>query len=104
MARDGTAVIRSSHRVELPVRVGRKGRIGRATANAAQMRTQLDKNPKLRDRVRADNKGAALAWAEAVRVGNLSREEFERHLVMEVDHGRMDPADAEAARATLDGA
>jgi len=110
--------------VELPVRVdsrdrgrieidwdawmaspGRKDamRAGRAASNAAAMRAQLEKNPKLQAQVRANSKRAAHAWADAVRVGNLSREEFDRHLALEVDHGRMDPADAEAARATLDG-
>ena len=46
---------------------------------------------------------AAMAWAEAVVLGDLTREQFEQQLTLEVDHGRMDPADAAAARATLDG-
>lgn len=40
--------------------------------------------------------------AEAVLAGNVSREEFEEYVTLEVECGRMDPADAEAARAKLD--
>jgi hypothetical protein len=106
--------------IELPVRVDGRGRIeidweawmaspgrkegvqaGRAAANAAAMRAHLDKNPKLRDKVRANNKQAALAWAGAVQLGSLTREQFERQVQTEIDHGRMDPADAEAARAQI---
>jgi hypothetical protein len=84
--------------VELPVRVdprdrgrididwdawiaspGRKAamRAGQAASNAAAMRAHLEKNPKLQAQTRANNKSAALAWAEAVRLGNLTREQFE---------------------------
>jgi hypothetical protein len=106
--------------IELPVRVDRKGRIeidwdawmaspgrkdamkaGRAAADAAAMRAHLEKNPKLQAQTRANNKSAALAWAEAVRLGNLTREQFEQQLAIEIDHGRLDPADAEAARAQI---
>ena len=110
--------------VELPVRVdprnrerieiewehwldspGRKDafKAGRAAADAAAMRAHLGKNPKLQAKMRANNKSAATAWVEGVRLGNLTREQFEHQLTIEVDHGRMDPADAEAARAALDG-
>jgi len=41
-------------------------------------------------------------WVEAVRLGNMSREEFEETVTQEVETGRMDPADADAARAELD--
>ena len=110
--------------VELPVRVDRRDgrrievewerwldspgrkdafKAGRAAADAAAMRAHLGKNPKLQAKARANNKSAAMAWAQGVRLGNLTREQFERQLTLEVDHGRMDPADAAAARAALDG-
>jgi hypothetical protein len=77
-------------------------RAGRAAADADAYRAQLEQNPKLRDKVRANNKNAALAWAEAVRLGSLTREQFEHQVTQEVEHGRMDPADADAARALLE--
>ena len=38
----------------------------------------------------------------AVQAGNMSRDEFDRTLELEVANGRMDPADAEAARGALE--
>jgi hypothetical protein len=35
-------------------------------------------------------------------MGSMSREEFEANVNQEIETGRMDPADAEAARSTLD--
>lgn len=67
------------------------------------LKQQLEKKPKQQAKMWANNKMAAAAWAEAVRAGNLSREQFEESINLEVDSGRMDPADAEAARASLDG-
>ena len=69
---------------------------------SAQARTQLENNPKLADKLRANNRQAVHGWAAAVRAGSMSREDFERNVQLSVDGGRMDPADAEAARATLD--
>jgi hypothetical protein len=63
----------------------------------------MAKTPELQQQMWAQNKQAAAAWVVAVRMGNMSREEFEREIQLEVDNGRMDPADAEAARAELDG-
>jgi hypothetical protein len=77
-------------------------RAGRAATDAAYMRGQLEKNPKLRAQMHANNQLAATAWADAVQLGNLSREQFEAQLTLEVDNGRMDPADAAVARAKLE--
>jgi hypothetical protein len=57
--------------------------------------------PKLQAQMHANNKLAAMAWAEAVQLGNLTREQFDAQLTLEVADGRMDPADAAAARAKL---
>jgi hypothetical protein len=63
----------------------------------------LDANPDLAQQVRANNAVAVVNWAANVKAGNMSREEFDKTVDLEVKVGRMDPADAEAARATLDG-
>lgn len=68
----------------------------------ARSREQLERNPKLAERLRANNRQAVHGWAAAVRAGSMSREDFERNVQISVDAGRMDPADAEAARASLD--
>ncbi|MGZ8695426.1 MAG: hypothetical protein ACXWYS_08315, partial [Gaiellaceae bacterium] len=83
---------------------GRKDAL-RAGVEASQhdaMRRELERKPKLLAKTRANNRSAAMAWAEAVRIGNISREEFERQVTLEVETGRMDPADAEAARRAVD--
>jgi len=67
----------------------------------AHMRDALERKPELAAQLRANNRTAAQGWVEAVRAGSMSREELERELTLEVDTGRMDPADAEAARASL---
>ena len=67
------------------------------------MREQLERNPKQMAKLQAQNRGVVQAWAGAVKAGNLSREDFEASVKMEVDSGRMDPADADAARRSLDG-
>lgn len=72
------------------------------TRRSAQARTHLEGNPKLAGKLQANNRQAVHAWAAAVRAGAMSREDFERNVQFSVDGGRMDPADAEAARATLD--
>ena len=67
------------------------------------IRQKLEAKPEQQAKMWAQNKGTALAWAGAVKAGNMSREEFEQNVQQEVDSGRMDPADAEAGRAELDG-
>lgn len=68
-------------------------------ANVAQ---QVAKNPKLQAKLRANNRLAVQGWIGAVRAGQLSRDDFERTVNGEVESGRMDPADAQAARQALD--
>ena len=63
----------------------------------------LEANPELAQQLRANNAVAVVGWARAVKAGKMSREEFDKTVDLEVRVGRMDPADAEAARATLDG-
>jgi hypothetical protein len=75
----------------------------RTSRQAELMRAELAKKPKLQQKMWAQNKMAAAGWVSGVKMGNLSREEFEQTIQAEVDNGRMDPADAEAARAELDG-
>ena len=65
------------------------------------MRDELERNPALAAKLRANNRAAAQSWVEAVRAGSMSREELERELRLEVETGRMDPADAEATRESL---
>ncbi len=76
-------------------------REGTEAAQRRRMRTELERNPKLAAKARAGNRGAVRAWAQAVHRGQMSREEFERTVTQEVETGRMDPADAEAARRDL---
>jgi hypothetical protein len=71
----------------------------RANAN----KRMLDANPDLAQKLRAGNAVAVHTWAAAVKSGKMSREQFDKTVDGEVRVGRMDPADAEAARATLDG-
>ena len=61
-----------------------------------------ERNPTLAEKLRTGNRQAVQGWAGAVRGGSMSREEFESNVELEVATGRMDPADAERARATLD--
>jgi hypothetical protein len=74
-----------------------------ASRQHSLLREQLEKDPKKQAKHWEANKGVVQAWVGAVQMGNLSREDFEQSVKIEVDSGRMDPADAEAARATLDG-
>jgi hypothetical protein len=71
------------------------------TRRTDRVREQLERNPKHQQRLREGNRQAVHAWAGAVLAGNMSREEFEQTVQVELDSGRMDPADAEAARASL---
>lgn len=66
-----------------------------------KLKEQTEADPKLLATMRANNELAARTWAEAVRNGVMEREQFEQALDLEVECGRMDPADAEAARASL---
>jgi hypothetical protein len=68
-------------------------------ANVAQ---QVAKNPKMQAKMWANNRQAVQAWAAAVRAGSMSRDDFERTVTQTVESGRMDPADAQAARQALD--
>lgn len=77
-------------------------REGVESARRRQARAQLERNPKLHAKIRENNRQAVMAWAGAVRDGNMSREEFERTVDGEVEAGRMDAADAEAGRRALD--
>ena len=63
----------------------------------------LEANPELAQQLRSNNATAVAVWARAVNAGKMSREKFDKTVDLEVRVGRMDPADAEAARATLDG-
>jgi hypothetical protein len=63
----------------------------------------LEANPELAQQLRDNNAVAVVSWARAVNAGKMSRAEFDKTVDLEVRAGRMDPADAEAARATLDG-
>ncbi len=84
--------------VELPVRVDPRD------AGRVEIEWELWMgSPGRKQAMRDGRASAAMAWAEAVQLGDLTREQFEQQLTLEVDHGRMDPADAAAARATLDG-
>ena len=109
--------------IELPVRVdlndsakvavdwdqflaspGRKQSVKAAkeAGQRANVAAQVAKNPKLQAKMWANNRMAVQGWLGAVRAGQLSRDDFERTVTGEVESGRMDPADAEAARQTLD--
>jgi hypothetical protein len=83
---------------------GRKDAQRAATQSAKnrQLAEQLAGNPKLTEQLRANNRLAVQSWAAAVKAGSLSREEFEQTVNLELETGRMDPADADAARRELD--
>lgn len=83
---------------------GRKDaqRATNASARNRALAQQLEKNPEQAEKLRANNRVAARTWAAAVRGGQMSREEFEQTVKLEVETGRMDPADADAARESLD--
>ena len=63
---------------------------------------QLAKNPKLQATHRAANRDAVGMWVYEVQAGRMSREEFDATVNVELESGRMDPADADAAWAVLD--
>ena len=109
--------------IELPVRVspadretvdvdwkafiddpGRKQALeqGRRHRQDELLRQQASADPAKQSKQFAAGKQRATAWAAAVRGGGLSREQFEETVAGEVRAGRMDPADAEAARASID--
>jgi hypothetical protein len=72
------------------------------SARNRQMAEQLKKNPKVANKMIEGNRMAVQSWAAAVKAGNMSREDFEETVNLELETGRMDPADAEAARQSLD--
>ena len=49
------------------------------------------------------NRQALPVWVQAVKGGSMKRKQFDETVALEVKLGRMDPADAEAARRELDG-
>src|SRR5688500_19152281 len=63
-------------------------------ANVAQ---QVAKNPKMQAKMWANNRQAAAGGTNAVRAGQMSREDFERTVSQTVESRRMDQADARAA-------
>jgi hypothetical protein len=71
--------------------------------SVSEYRQMLDSDPALASTLREGNKVAVIGWAGMVQSGDMSREEFDKSVDLEVKTGRMDPADAEAARAKLDG-
>ena len=75
----------------------------RQSRQAEVVKQQLSSKPEQQAQFHAQNRQALAAWVGAVKMGNMSREEFDETVQLEVDSGRMDPADAEAARKTLDG-
>ncbi len=92
--------------VELPVRVDPEDPgsvdIDWAAYKATPGRKKELKQAQKARQVKANHRAAAQAWAAAVRKGSITRESFERNVQLLVDEGRLDPADAEAARASLD--
>ena len=110
--------------IELPVRVdsndpakvavdwdrflaspGRKEsvRAAKEAGQRANLAQQIARNPKLQAKMQANGRLQLQAWSGAVRSGAMSRDDFERTVTGEVESGRMDPADAQAARQALDG-
>jgi hypothetical protein len=82
---------------------GRRQEQDGAAQNAynRKLKEMTEADPKLLAKMRANNELAARTWAEAVRNGVMEREDFEQALDLEIECGRMDPADAAAARASL---
>jgi hypothetical protein len=83
---------------------GRKAAVKEAVQgeSANANKRMLEANPDLAQQIRANNATAVVVWANAVKTGEMSREKFDKTVDLEVKVGRMDPADAEAARASLD--
>ncbi len=83
---------------------GRKKAVKSASEAGRRTRVaeQLSKNPKLQAKLQANNRMAIDGWVYAVQAGQMSREEFETTVNVELESGRMDPADAAAAWAVLD--
>jgi hypothetical protein len=68
----------------------------------ANVANAVAKDPKLQARMWANNRMAVQSWVGAVRADQMSRAQFDTTATGEVESGRMDPADAEAARRALD--
>ena len=75
---------------------------GRRHRQEDLLREQLAAKPDLQSKLQAGGRMKAESWVGAVRAGAMPREQLEELLDGEVRSGRMDPADAEAARASLD--
>jgi hypothetical protein len=60
-------------------------------------------NPEQTAKQQSDAKVALDGWVAAVRAGSLKRKTFDQSVDTQVRLGFLDPADAEAARAELDG-
>jgi hypothetical protein len=109
--------------IELPVRVdaadaakvavdwdrfladpGRKKsvRAAKEAGQRANVAKEVAKNPKKQAKMWANNRMAVEGWVWAVQAGQMTRAEFDTTVTAEVESGRMDPADAEAARQVLD--
>ena len=76
-------------------------RAAKGAAQRSAVAKQVAKNPKMQAKMWANNRMAVQVWAGAVSAGQMSREDFEKNVNLEVDSGRMDPADAQAARQSL---
>jgi len=92
--------------IELPVRIDPEDPgsvdIDWAAYKATPGRKKAQKQAQKAHDAKAGMRQAAQAWAALVRKGRMSRESFESNVQRCVDDGQMDPADAEAARASLD--
>jgi hypothetical protein len=58
--------------------------------------------PEQVQKIRADNRMAALAWADAVLAGQMTREQFDRSTEQSLRMGHLLPDDLQEARAKLD--
>jgi hypothetical protein len=82
---------------------GRKKAVKAASeaGQRSQVAKQLARNPKLQAQLQSNNRIAVQAWVGAVQAGQMTRAEFDKNVTQEVESGRMDPADAQAAYAAL---
>ncbi len=92
--------------IEVPVRVDHEDPqsvdIDWKAYKATPGRKKAQKQAQKAQEVRTSHRQVAHAWAVTVRAGRMTRESFEREVQAAVDEGRLAPADAEAARASLD--
>ena len=76
---------------------------GRLHRQDELLRQHAAADPVRQAKLHAAGNQRAASWAAAVRNGAMTRAQFEETVDGEVRSGRMDPADAEAARRSLDG-